>query len=231
MHVKLLYKTAFFILFFLTANVPLFSQNNNRGSMSEYYQQAQEFMKNDDYEAANIAFRKILKLGTKLPAEMPYLFAETLYQIEQYQNSKSFLDKYFEIMGKAGTYYENAVELEDKLEKKLNRAFSCSYCDYSGYRLKTCEVCNGEKQLLEECHYCAGVGKVGCEICAGEGVLVQLGPLGNKSYKTCHRCKGEGIHTCSICEGEKEFYNYCSNCLGVGKVATSVICNHKPLSN
>ena len=80
MHIKLFYKTAFFILFFLTANVPLFSQNNNRGSMSEYYQQAQEFMKNDDYEAANIAFRKILKLGTKLPAEMPYLFAETLYQ-------------------------------------------------------------------------------------------------------------------------------------------------------
>ncbi len=218
-------------LLLLLANVPMFSQINSEGSMVQYYKQAQEFMENNDYEGANLAFRKILKLGTKLPAEMPYLFAETLYQIEQYQNSKSFLDKYFEIMGKAGTYYEQAQVLEAKLGKKLNRAFSCNFCDYSGYRLKTCNVCKGEKQLLEQCHYCEGIGKVGCSICAGDGVLVQLGALGNRSYRTCHRCKGDGVHTCTICDGEKEFYNYCSNCLGTGKTATSIICDHKPLAH
>jgi len=218
-------------LLFTFTNVPLFSQFNKEGDMVAYYKQAQNFMDAGDYEAANIAFRKVLKLGTKLPAEMPYLFAETLFYIEQYQNSKSFLDKYFEIMGKAGTYYDSALALEKKLDKKLNRAVSCNFCDYSGYRLQRCLKCNGAKQLLEECHYCAGVGKVGCAICAGDGVLVQLGALGNKSYKTCHRCKGQGIHTCTTCNGEKAFYTYCSKCLGIGKTAGSTICNHKPLSN
>lgn len=207
------------------------AQNFEATNMADVYKEAQSYMLKNDYEQANLAFRKILKMGTKLPAEMPYLFSETLFNIGQYQNSKSFLDKYFEIMGKAGTYYEQALVLKQKLEQQLNKAISCDFCDYSGYRLTTCKVCQGKKQLLQTCNYCKGIGKVGCNLCAGEGVLVQIGALGDKRYKTCHQCKGEGIHTCTICEGEKEFYNYCNNCLGVGKVATNIICNHKPLNN
>jgi hypothetical protein len=202
-----------------------------RQELSAIYQRAQSEMKAGEYEKANASFRKILTLKTKLPAEMPYLFAETLYEIGQYENSHSFLEKYFEIMGQAGTYYENALKLEKLLDEKLATNINCQYCDVSGYRLKTCETCQGEKQIFGVCNYCNGKGNVGCQICSGDGVIIELGALGNKSYKTCHRCEGKGYHVCPVCEGEKEFYNYCPTCLGTGTTSTNIICNHKPLEN
>ncbi|MBK6264213.1 molecular chaperone DnaJ [Marivirga sp. S37H4] len=206
------------------------SQSNSNERVNYYYEKAQAEMKAGNYEEANLSFREILKSGAKLPAEMPYLFSETLYHVEQYQNSQSFLDKYFEIMGSAGAYYDNAVQLKKLLKTKLNKNVSCDFCDYSGYRQKTCTTCHGEKQLLKTCNYCEGVGKIGCVICSGDGVIIQLGAMGNKSYKTCHRCNGVGVHECPICEGEKEFYSYCPTCLGTGEITTSVICNHEPIS-
>jgi len=202
-----------------------FSQGQKE-TLNFYYENAQKSMQSGDYEIANVQFRKILKLGVKLPSEMPYLFAKTLYEVGQYQNSQSFLDKYFEIMGKAGTYYENAEELEKLIALQLDKSLSCQYCDLSGYRLETCATCNGEKQLLKKCDYCEAKGKVGCTACSGDGVLIQLGAMGNRSYKTCYQCKGEGINECPVCEGEKELYTYCPNCLGSGRTSTENICNH-----
>lgn len=224
------YKYYLLLLFFLGLYQSISAQSDSKETVNYYYEKAQAEMEAGNYEEANLSFRKILKTGSKLPAEMPYLFSETLYYVGQYQNSQSFLDKYFEIMGSAGAYYENALKLKDMLKQKLNRNFTCEFCDHSGYRLKTCPTCQGEKQLLKTCNYCEGVGKVGCTICSGDGVIIYLGTMGNKSYKTCHRCNGVGIHTCPVCEGEKEFFSYCPTCLGTGAITTNVICNHEPLS-
>jgi hypothetical protein len=199
---------------------------NQKESLNFYYEKAQVAMQEGDYENANSQFRKILKLGVKLPSEMPYLFSKTLYEIGQYQNSQSFLDKYFEIMGKAGTYYDNGLELKRLLDLQLNESLSCQYCDLSGYRLETCLTCQGEKQLLKKCDYCQAKGKVGCTACSGDGVLIQLGAMGNRSYKTCHQCQGKGISECPVCEGDKDLYTYCPNCLGSGRTSTESICNH-----
>ena len=214
-----------FTIFFLLLINYSFAQDQKE-TLNFYYENAQVAMKNGDYETANSQFRKILRIGVKLPSEMPYLFSKTLYEIGQYQNSQSFLEKYFEIMGKAGTYYDNAVELKELLELQLNKSLSCQYCDLSGYRLEICLTCQGEKQLLKQCDYCEAKGKVGCTACSGDGVLIQLGAMGNRSYKTCHQCQGEGINECPVCEGEKELYTYCPNCLGSGRTATEMICNH-----
>lgn len=207
-------------------NSELSLAQNPKETLNFYYESAQASMDEGDYESANAQFRKILKLGVKLPSEMPYLFSKTLYEIGQFQNSQSFLDKYFEIMGKAGTYYKNAEQLKELLELQLNKSLSCEYCDLSGYRLETCATCNGEKQLLKNCDYCEAKGKVGCTACSGDGVLIQLGAMGNRSYKTCYQCQGKGINICPVCEGEKEVYTYCPNCLGSGRTSTEVICNH-----
>ncbi len=220
-------KYLFTIFISLAVLQTVIAQSPDNENINYYYEKAQSEMKAGNYEAANLSFREILKSGAKLPSEMPYLFSETLYHVEQYQNSLSFLDKYFEIMGKAGAYYDNAVELEELLTKKLNKNIHCDFCDYSGYRQKICTHCDGEKQLLKTCNYCEGVGKVGCVICSGDGVIIQLGAMGNKSYKTCHRCNGAGIHECPVCEGEKEFYSYCPTCLGTGEISSSVICDHE----
>lgn len=214
------------LIFFLLFNLDNSSAQDQKETLNFYYENAQKAMKNGDYETANTQFRRILKLGVKLPSEMPYLFAKTLYEVGQYQNSQSFLDKYFEIMGKAGTYYQNAEELKKLLALQLNKSLSCQYCDLSGYRLETCMTCNGKKQLLKDCDYCEAKGKVGCTACSGDGVLIQLGAMGNRSYKTCHQCKGEGINVCPVCEGDKELYTYCPNCLGSGSTSTEKICNH-----
>jgi DnaJ-class molecular chaperone len=214
------------LIFFFLFSLQKISAQNQKETLNFYYENAQKSMQSGDYEEANNQFRKILKLGVKLPSEMPYLFAKTLYEVGQYQNSQSFLDKYFEIMGKAGTYYDNAEKLKKLLAQQLNKSLSCQYCDLSGYRLEVCTTCNGDKQLLKKCDYCEAKGKVGCTACSGDGVLIQLGAMGNRSYKTCHQCKGEGINICPVCEGDKELYTYCPNCLGSGSTSTEVICNH-----
>jgi len=43
---------------------------------------------------------------------MPYFFAETLFELKQYDNSANFLNKYLELAGFAGDHYKGAQELQ-----------------------------------------------------------------------------------------------------------------------
>lgn len=190
-------------------------------------EQAKEYMASEDYEAANAMFRKALATKKTLPTEMSYFFAETLFVINQFQNSKNFVDKYLELAGKAGDYYDEAIALQQLLNERFDQIRTCNLCNLSGYRYVPCDNCGGLGKSTEACYQCKGHGLTTCNKCFGKGVLITLNALGQKIYGSCDLCDSKGYLECSLCHGEKTLSGACTVCLGAGKKVSSQICNHQ----
>ena len=192
----------------------------------ELIAQAKEHMSNEEYEQANSLFRRALATKKTLPTEMSYLFAETLFVINQFQNSKNFVDKYIELAGQGGDYYEEAIKLQELLNGRFDQIRTCNLCNLSGYRYVTCDNCQGIGKTTEACYQCKGHGLTTCHKCIGKGVLITLNSLGQRKYESCDLCDSKGYLECNLCHGEKTLSGACSVCLGAGQKVSSQICNH-----
>jgi hypothetical protein len=202
-------------------------QTTPREQLNSYLETGKVQMKDGNYDLANMTFRKVLTLNIPLPPEFCYLFAETLYMVGQYQNSKSFLEKYFDLTGARGDYFEQADELKNVIEEKLHEVQTCQLCDASGYKLVICDDCSGKGSLLSGCDYCKEKGIVSCIVCKGEGVKIVRNFFGDNEYSTCDHCQGKGFTDCPVCKGNKEHYSSCRICKGKGLKASTSVCDHK----
>jgi hypothetical protein len=198
----------------------------NLGQTSRLMKEALAAMEARDYLTANARFRDIIDSNSPIPPEMPYYFAETLYELKQYDNSANFLNKYLEINGFKGDNYEYAKQLEQKLKKPLDEIRACQLCDRRGYRYKTCFTCEGSKEIEQECTYCKGKGIIGCSRCAGSGLVTKKNVFNIVEYFECERCDGNGRLTCPTCEGTKVEIGACRTCQGTGRLNSEKICNH-----
>ncbi len=183
-------------------------------------------MQQQNYKKANSTFRKMLATKKVMPTDMSYLFAETLYAINQNENSKNFLTKYLKLTGEAGNYYEQALQLKTLLEKKESEIMDCDLCDTKGYELVTCPLCEGKGLLTATCYYCKGAGKTACKTCHGEGVLITKNKFGKNEYESCPTCHTTGFTTCPVCLGKKVLESQCPDCIGSGKIPSQKICKH-----
>ncbi len=188
-------------------------------------------MERNDFETANSIFRNLIDSGLPLPEEMPYYFAETLFELKQFDNSQNFLNKYLEINGFRGENYEGAQALKKKLEKPLREINQCQLCNAQGYRLQTCETCNGAQQIEQSCSYCKGIGIVGCSRCAASGMITKRNIFNIVEFYECDRCNGKGRLTCPTCQGSKLEKSDCRVCGGAGKTVTESVCNHQELEH
>ncbi|WP_338396843.1 hypothetical protein [Persicobacter psychrovividus] len=187
-----------------------------------------QYMDKQDYPNANIAFRRALATKDVLPTDMAYLFAETLYQIDQYKNAQNFVEKYIGLEGEKGHYYPAAIALKQKIQSKLQVIIDCKYCNALGYRLKACAECSGKGTLDQSCPRCHGVGKERCRACQGQGVKITVNQFGLNEYAICQICNNTGFAPCSLCNGAKRVHAACPVCLGSGTVPTQEICDHQP---
>ncbi|MCE7057520.1 molecular chaperone DnaJ [Algoriphagus sp. AGSA1] len=203
----------------------------NLGHTDRWMKAAKAAIERTDYKTANSIFRNMIDSGQPLPEEMPYFFAETLFQLEQYDNSSNFLNKYLELNGFTGEYYKAAQELQQRLESPLREILDCQLCDRRGYRFKTCFTCHGDRQLEQDCHYCKGKGVVGCSRCSGSGMITKVNIFKIVEYYECDRCHGKGRLTCPVCEGNLKEVSSCETCRGSGKLSSEVICNHEEESH
>ena len=212
-------------------SIPLSSlaQMNTDFEVQQRTDEAHKLMKSGHFEMAYNSFRGILGSGKVLPTNLSYYFAETLYQIGQFQNSQNFIDKYLKITGKGGDYYQEATELSLLLTQEFDEISACTFCDITGYRLVTCTNCNGIKSITESCHICSATGISNCQKCDGEGVLIVVDLFDEKKYQTCDKCLGEGYHTCETCQGTKSIKLNCPVCIGTGLERSEIICDHKDL--
>src|SRR5690606_29813277 len=92
----------------------------NLGQASRLMREALTAMEANDYQTGNTRIRQNIDSNASLPPEMPYYFAETLYELKQYANSANFLHRYLKIIGFKGNNYTYAKELEQKLKKPLD---------------------------------------------------------------------------------------------------------------
>ena len=205
----------------------LLAQNNTAKQVDELLEVAINQMNDGEYSEANLTFRRILKMDTVLPDELSYLFAETLYMVHQYHNSRSFLDRYLRLAGSTGRYYPQAIDLKHYLDDEYELILVCKKCDSRGYKLIPCDVCHGHGKTANKCFYCKGVGINLCEVCKGNGVITTLNAFSEPQYHTCTNCEGKGQTSCKVCFGEKIIYESCSACHGTHKKASANICDHE----
>lgn len=222
------------IVFPLIFCLSLYSSAKAQSSKTNYILQekmklAVNYMSDSNYNAANNAFRNILKTEKVLPKNFSYYFSETLYHLGQYENSHNFLEKYLTLNGKRGDFFKEAEYLEELLDKQINKISHCRLCDVRGYLFTTCSLCDGDKTALVDCHKCKAIGVVNCKKCKGEGVVITTNTLGDNVYKSCDRCESKGSHYCDLCNGTKQILSPCRLCLGSGMEATSTLCTHKSL--
>lgn len=190
------------------------------------FEKARAQMEADDYEGANATFRKALATKKVLPTSLSYFFAKTLFVIHQNQNAKNFVDKYIELAGQGGDYYDEALTLKNLIEQEFQDIKDCQLCNLSGYKYITCDNCKGVGETVELCYKCNGNSPVMCPQCIGRGVVITTKAFGEKIYNSCTRCESKGYIDCPICHGKKEISGRCSVCLGTGRKVSKEICDH-----
>lgn len=198
----------------------------NLGQTDRWMQGALAAIERKDYQTANELFRSLIESGLPLPEEMPYYFAETLFELGQFNNSKNFLDKYLEITGQTGQNLQGAKELKQKLTKPLAEISACGLCDSKGYRYEVCATCMGQKKQEQTCDYCKGKTIVGCSKCAATGMIKKINVFNQVEIFECERCNAKGRLTCPECQGTGKQVSECKTCLGAGRVTGEVLCDH-----
>ena len=220
----------YWLIFWLStiSLVGTLAQSRNASDLTQkYLEEAKALNASGDYDAANIKFRQILALNEVIPAEMCYHFAETLYAIGQFQNSKNFVSKYFELTGTTGENYREVKKLEEMVDAKLDVIRACHRCNTVGYRYKPCQTCSQTGVVEERCYYCQGHGIAVCTKCKGNGVLISANALGGSDYRTCDRCEGNGKEICPTCNGDKTLKSDCPSCNGFFFETSAEICDHQ----
>jgi len=216
--------TTIFILFSLQS---AYGQQKYDAEVIKYYDEGVNYYHNGEYHEANISFRNALATNKVLPTNLSYYFAETLYLIRQYQNSKNFVDKYLSLAGYGGDFYEEAAHLHELIEGEFLKIKECQRCNAFGYRLVPCERCDATGIEVLECPECNGKGNTLCPKCTGTGVVITKDALGQDHYETCDKCGGDGIIVCERCLGAKEITRVCVVCLGTKWRASNILCNHE----
>jgi DnaJ-class molecular chaperone len=229
--IKLYRSFLFFTLMMVFGGTLVAQVSPNLGNTSRMMNQATAAMATGEYEKANELFRQIIQSNVPIPSEMPYFFAETLYQLKQYDNSRNFLNKYLDLNGFKGEHYQQAKDLEKKLEEPLREIAACQFCDKKGYRLLTCTTCSGDKQVEQDCTLCKAQGIVGCSRCGGKGIVTKKNVFNILEYYGCERCSGTGRLTCPRCEGTHLEFSECRTCSGTGHLESEQLCDHEEIQN
>jgi tetratricopeptide (TPR) repeat protein len=143
-----------------------------------------KLMEAGNYREADEKFKIVLRNVEVLPSEISFYFGQNSYLLGEYKQSINWLNKYIELKGTKGQFFEECVEYLEKSEK--------------AYLLQSeIEKRNILTELSQHNEFdCKGRQFFRCPICKAEGVLIEPGKMNNVIYKTCPYCVGEGRITC-----------------------------------
>ena len=141
-----------------------------------------ELMASGYYDSAQVLFQFVLQNMEKLPSEMAYYFGRNSYHLAKYKQSINWLNKYIQLKGTKGRYYEPAIQFLQYAEDKY----------LEQWRKYSKQI---ETDLQNAEYDCGGLEKMLCPVCHGSGVVVQAGLFG-EVYRTCPYSLGEGYLSC-----------------------------------
>lgn len=141
------------------------------------------YMEHEQYALADEKFKHVLQNVKSVPSDLTFYFGKNSYFLNQYKQSIDWLNKYIQLKGTTGQFYEEATNWLKKAETEY---------------LKERSVPAGKTKEILSNNYdidCGPTGKVTCPVCQGNHVIVKRGPFGD-SFKTCPYCNEHGILTC-----------------------------------
>jgi len=141
-----------------------------------------ELMANGKYDSAQVLFQSVLQNMEKLPSQMAYYFGRNSYHLGKFKQSINWLNKYIQLKGTKGRFYEPAIQFLQFAED-----------EYLRIQRKAAKQVSIDLNSAE--YDCGGLEKMLCPICHGSGVIIQAG-LFEEVYKTCPYSLGEGYLSC-----------------------------------
>lgn len=144
-----------------------------------------EFMNQGNFEKAEELFRDVLLNVEVVPADLCFYFGKNSYHLDKMSQSIDWLNKYIELKGTSGRFFDAAVEylkLAEEEQQTLQNTAS--------------KTQTNKKSTKKEFINCEQTPFVVCPVCSGEGVIIERGSLGTSVYKTCPYCKETGKMSC-----------------------------------
>ncbi len=169
------------IIFILASFVSL----AQRPTETEYLTMMDEganLMYEGQYTRADSTFKIVLANLNVLPANLAFYFGRNSFYLEKYKQAINWLNKYIELRGTKGQYFDEAISILEASNTKFA----------TEKEQATAEVlAELTKDTYLECPH----DKVLCPVCKGSGVLIKGGAFGNV-YQTCPFDGGDGFLTC-----------------------------------
>lgn len=142
-----------------------------------------------EYEGADKSFRIVLESVKVLPAEICYYFGMNSYYLKRYKQSINWLNKYIELKGTSGQYFEECSKIlkmaeQEYLEANKNQEPPKNIAEEQAKNLSG----------LSEIDCDSGV-RIICPVCMGKTVIIKKGLFGNE-YQTCPYCDDHGTLSC-----------------------------------
>jgi tetratricopeptide (TPR) repeat protein len=143
-----------------------------------------------EYDAAQQSFKTVLDNVQVLPTEICYFFGATSYELGKYKQSINWLNKYLELKGTTGQYYEACIDYLQRSEAAYRAlAENTPAIDNAPDDDMLMDVAN--KVQVE----CDADTRVLCPACSGSTVIINRGKFGLE-YKTCPFSDEHGTLSC-----------------------------------
>jgi hypothetical protein len=141
------------------------------------------FMDNNEYLAAEAKFKYVLEHVKSVPSDLTFFFGKNSYLLDKYKQSIDWLNKYIQLKGTSGQYYNEATQLLEKAQ--------------AGYVKEKAKETKKTEEVLSSNYDidCGPAGKVTCPVCKGTHVIIKRGAFGD-DYRTCPYCDDHGMLTC-----------------------------------
>lgn len=185
-------KQLFILSFLILLQVTCLAQDNDlmrdimmskKAERDRQIEQAYEETLAGNYSVADELYRQILNTGQAIPSNLCFYFGKNSYHLDKHHQSIDWLNKYIELKGTEGIFFEETKELLALNKKILQKERNVA-------RQKTEEILSNSYDID-----CGPSGKVKCPVCEGETVIIQKTHFG-KSYKTCTYCDKDGNMDC-----------------------------------
>ena len=154
-----------------------------RAAISMALDEGVELMEQGKFKEADSKFREVLRNVNVVPTNLTYYFGKNSYYLGKYRQSIDWLNKYIELKGTSGQYYQDCVAFLEKAER--------AHMEKRKVDLKEAE------EVLASDYYidCGPAGKVVCPVCKGKTVIITQGTFSN-IYKTCPYSDNHGNLSC-----------------------------------
>lgn len=161
----------------------LLQEQRRRAELMRTLDSAVVMMEEGQYMAAEARMLYVLNNIRSVPSDLTFYFGKNSFYLKKYKQSVDWLNKYIQLKGTAGQFYNEALDMLRKAENEL--------------RNEQRKEAEKARQILSTSYEldCGPAGKVMCPICKGTTVLVKRGPFGNH-YSTCPYCDKHGFLTC-----------------------------------